>query len=176
MIRTVALFLLLAIPAAAQEPILRAQFDATEAIPGQAVSLRLIVLVATFLPEPPVWPSYERPNLLVRIASSRPVSERIDRTTWAGIFRRYLIAPMLPGPVSLPASEIRVTWADPDGAAPRRSSLRTDELTITGTVPAAAEGPQPFVAANTLALAQSFGGKRGTWHWATARHAPSRPP
>jgi len=149
---------LLGLPAAAQEPVVRAALDEVEAIPGQAVSLRLTLLAPTFLPEPPVWPSYEAPNLLVRVASSGPVSERIDGATWAGVSRRYLITPMLPGKVLLPASEIIVTWSDPNGGGLRQTSLHTKALTITGRVPDGAEGLQPFIAATEVALEQTFEG------------------
>ena len=152
------ILLLLAQPVVAQEPILRAEMNRAEAIPGQTLSLRLTVLVPTFLPDSPVWPSYEAPNLLVRVASTGPVSERIDGATWSGVSRRYLIAPMLPGPVKLPAKEIAVTWTDPETNAPRRTTLVTDALTITGIVPAGAEGLDPFVAADALTLEQSVDG------------------
>lgn len=158
MIRLLAMLLVCAVPAVAQEPILRYEIDESEAIPGQAVSLRLTVLVPTFLPAPPSWPSYEAPNLLVRVGFTGPVSERIDGATWSGVSRRYLIAPMVPGRVSLPAQEISVTWADPETSAPRRSSLSTEPLTITAIVPDGAEGLEPFVAAEALTLQQSVEG------------------
>ena len=65
-------------------PILRVDFPETEAIPGQFLTLRLTVLVPTFMPAPPVWLSFEAPNLLVRVpeGGTSPVSERIDGETW----------------------------------------------------------------------------------------------
>jgi hypothetical protein len=158
LIRLLAYFLLFALPVAAQEPVLRAEIDKTEAIPGQAISLRLTVLVPTFMPEPPVWPNYETPNLLVRVASTGPVSERIDGATWAGISRRYLITPMVPGTVTLPRGDIVVTWADPEANEPKRETLMPDALTVTGIVPEGAEDLSPFVAANAVSLEQSVEG------------------
>lgn len=158
MIRLLTFFLMFALPVAAQEPVLRTDIDQTEAIPGQAISLRLTVLVPTFMPEPPVWPSFETPNLLVRVASTGPVSERIDGATWAGISRRYLITPMVPGAVTLPPGDIVVTWADPETNNPQRETLMPDRLTVTGIVPEGAEGLSPFVAANALSLEQSIEG------------------
>lgn len=154
-----ALLLLLAAPATAQEPLVRMELGETEVIPGQPVSLRLTVLVPTFLPAPPVWPSFEAPNLLVRIGASGPTSEAIEGATWAGITRRYLITPMLPGPVALPSQQIVVTWADPDTSEPRRTVLAIDPLSVTGVVPEGAEGLDPFIAANALELAQTVEGE-----------------
>lgn len=158
MIRVLAALLIFALPAAAQEPVLRAELEADATIPGQAVSLRLTVLAPTFFPQPPIWPDYQAPNLLVRIAATGPVSERIDGATWSGVSRRYLITPMLPGPVGLPGREITVTWSDPETNVPRRTELPVNALTITGLVPEGAEKLDPFIAADALTLEQTVEG------------------
>ncbi|MEL6204767.1 MAG: hypothetical protein AAFR47_05600 [Pseudomonadota bacterium] len=159
MIRLVLAVILLATPAVAQDPILRVEIEETEAIPGQPLSLRLTVIVPTFLPDPPVWPNYEAPNLLVRVGSTGPVSDRVDGATWAGVSRRYLITPMVPGGVDLPAQEVTVTWADPDTNDPRQVALPTEALTVTGIVPEGAEGLDPFIAADVLTLDQDLTGE-----------------
>lgn len=142
----------------AQEPIVRVEIEETETIPGQSLSVRMTVLVPTFMPSPPVWPSFEAPNLAIRVASTGPVSERIDGASWAGISRRYLLSPMVPGTFDLPAQSIGVTWADPETNAPRRSDVTTDPVTIAGIVPPGAEGLDPFLAANALELTQTIEG------------------
>ncbi|MEM1429142.1 MAG: hypothetical protein AAGG09_06770 [Pseudomonadota bacterium] len=147
------------LPAVAQEPVLRMEFPETETVPGQPLSLRLTVLVPTFLPDPPVWPSFEAPNLAVRIASTGPTSEQIDGATWAGVSRRYTLSPMVPGTFALPAQTVTVTWADPDGAAPRRTELSTDPQSLTGVIPPGAETLDPFLAADGLELSQSIEGE-----------------
>lgn len=159
MIRLLAILLLFALPstaqqALAQEPLLLQEMDKTEAVPGQAISLRLTVLVPTYLPKPPVWPSFDAPNLLVSVVSTASISQSISGLTWAGVSRRYLIAPMLPGSVILPAQEIGLTWADPDTNTPRVTALLTDAVTITGVKPEGAEGLDPFIAADNLTLEQ----------------------
>lgn len=148
-------------PAAAQDPILRMDLPETEAIPGQSLSLRLTVLVPSFMPDPPVWPSFETPNLLVRVGSSGPTSEQIDGATWAGISRRYLITPMVPGAGALPPQELALTWADPDGGDPLQTVLMTDALQITGLVPEGAEDLSPFIAAEDLSLEEALNGSPG---------------
>jgi hypothetical protein len=158
MIRVLTAFLFFALPAAAQEPVLRAELEADATIPGQAVSLRLTVLAPTFFPQPPIWPDYQAPNLLVRIAATGPVSERIDGVTWSGVSRRYLITPMLPGPVGLPGREVTVTWSDPETNVPRRTALPVNALTITGLVPEGAKKLDPLIAANALKLEQTVEG------------------
>ena len=71
--------------AAAQEaptPILRTELESQTVLPSQAVELRLTVLVPTWLPEPPVFPSFEAPNLVVRAPAGASLStnERVDGT------------------------------------------------------------------------------------------------
>jgi len=166
-----AFFLLLAFapPAGAQEdvapdgPVLRVEFDETEAIPGQPLSLRMTVLVPTFLPEPPVWPSLEAPNLLVRLPerSTNPTSARVGGETWAGVTRNYRISPMVPGEFAIPPQEVVVTWADPESNAPVRAILQSEALAFRGVVPAGAEGLDPFIAATSLDLAQTIEGEPG---------------
>lgn len=146
-------------PAFAQDPVLTSEIDGNEVIPGQSVSLRLTVLVPTYMPDPPQWPSFEAPNLHIRVASSGPVSETIEGETWSGVSRRYLITPMVPGQVTLPALTAGVTWADPDTNAPMQVDLETEPVTITGVVPDEASELDPFIAADTLELTQSIEGE-----------------
>lgn len=143
----------------AQEPVLQVEIEETEAIPGQPISMRVTILVPTFMPKPPDFPSLEAPNLLVRVASSGPTSQRISGETWAGISRRYLISPMVPGPVTLPAASVGITWANPEGGDPIQSIIDTDPFTIAGRVPEGAEGLDPFIAAEGLTLTQEIEGE-----------------
>ncbi|MGI1661962.1 hypothetical protein ACRDNQ_06960 [Palleronia sp. KMU-117] len=146
--------------ASSGQPVLRVDFPETEAVPGQFLTLRLTVLVPSFMTAPPVWPGFEAPNLLVRVpeGGTSPVSERIDGDTWSGISRRYRISPMLPGAFALPAQEVVVTWADATADGPVRTTLSTGALALSGVLPEAAEGLDPFVAASDLSLTQQIAG------------------
>lgn len=152
--------LLLALGGAlAQEgPELTVDFPEGEAIPGQALSLRLTVLVPTFMPKPPVWPTFEAPNLWVRVASTGPTSRQVDGATFAGVTRRYLLSPMVAGSFRLPAQEVVISYADPETNAPRTERLRTEPIALRGVVPEVAEGLDPFIAADGLTLSQTIEG------------------
>jgi hypothetical protein len=143
---------------APQAPLLRVDFPETEAIPGQPLTLRLTVLVPTFMPAPPVWPTLEAPNLLVRLpeGATGPVSERIGGATWSGIARRYQISPMVPGSFAIPAQEVAVTWRDPETGDDARTTLSTEPIAFSGVIPAGAEELDPFVAAEELELTQEI--------------------
>lgn len=163
------LFAVIALPSGAQTdatpavPVLQVEFDETETVPGQPLSLRLTVLAPTFLPNPPVWPSLEAPNLLVRLPgrATNPISARVGGETWAGITRNYRISPMVPGDFTIPPQQVIVTYADPDSNAPLKVTLQTDALAFRGVIPDGAEGLDPFIAADSLELAQTIDGEPG---------------
>ena len=159
-----ALAMVVAVPAFAQQgstPVLETVFEDTEAIPGQPLSLRLTVLVPTYMPKPPVWPSFEAPNLIVRLPgrSTSPTSKSIGGESWSGITRRYLISPMIPGRFTLPAQRIVVTYADPQSNEPVTHNLMTEAVTFSGIVPEGADDLKPFIAAQSLELKQEIEGE-----------------
>ncbi|MEP2533426.1 BatD family protein [Shimia sp.] len=142
------------------EPQLKVELEESEAILGQTLTLRITVLVPTWMPDPPVWPDFETPNVQIALPerSSSPVSQTIDGETWSGISRRYLITPMAPGTVTLPATSLTLTYAQPPATEPLTTTLTLDPITLTGVVPKGAEGLDPFIAAEKLTLTQSVDG------------------
>ncbi|TNF63249.1 MAG: hypothetical protein EP307_05425 [Rhodobacteraceae bacterium] len=153
------LLLLVARPAFAQdEPRLVLDFEQTATIPGQPLELRLTVLVPTYLPKSPVWPSLETENVLVRVDATRPTSQRVGSATWSGVTRRYLVTPMVPGDFALAAQQVSITWADPESNAPRETTLLTEKTAFSGVVPPGAEGLSPFLAARSVELDQRVEG------------------
>jgi hypothetical protein len=147
--------------AAPEAPVLRVAFEETETIPGQPLSLRLTVLVPTFMPDAPLWPTFEAPNLLVRLpeGSTGPTSARVGGATWAGVTRHYRISPMVPGDFAIPPQEVVVTYADPNTNQPKKALLTTEPLAFSGVVPEGAEELDPFLAAEALELEQEIEGE-----------------
>ena len=141
-------------------PIIRAELEADTAIPGQPVVLRLTVLVPTWMPKPPVLPTFDLPNLMVRLPAraTTPVSERIGGETWSGISRGYRLYPLIPGRIDIPAQTIRLHYADPETRQPVTADLTTDAFVLAGVIPKEATGLDPFVAANDIAAKQTFTG------------------
>lgn len=143
-----------------QMPVIEITFDQTETIPGQPLTLRLTILVPTYMPTAPVWPTFETPNLMVRLPtkSSSPTSKTLNGQTWAGISRRYQITPVVAGEFVLPNDSVKVTYAAPDGGEPLVVELSVPSLSVTGVVPQGAESMIPFVAAQALTLSQDIEG------------------
>jgi hypothetical protein len=151
---------------AAQEsarPVLRTELEKVSAIPGQPIILRITLLAPTWLSKPPGFPSFETPNVIVRLPSraSSPTSERIGGETWSGVTRAYRLYPMTVGRFRIPPQIVTVTFADSDTRAPVTVELRTDEVVFSGTAPEGGEDLDPFIAAETLTLEQSIEGEPG---------------
>lgn len=157
------LLFLTAMPASAQDtqiPEIRTSLEEDTAVPGQPLIYRVSVLVPTWLPSPPVFPSYEIPNVVVRLPSraSGPTSETINGETWSGVTRSYRLYPMTAGTFQIPAGTIKVTYADPDNQQPVAVDAQTEAFEITGKIPEGAEDLAPFLAARTLTLERSVEG------------------
>lgn len=156
-----ALVLLIATPTVAQEPILRTELGSDAAIPGQPVELRITVLSPTWFPKPPELPSYDMPNLMVRLPpkSTFPVSEQINGETWSGIYRTYRLYPMIPGIFDIPPQTVKVYHAQPGSPDPITTELQTDTIRLSGVVPENALRLDPFIAARDLSLEQTIEGE-----------------
>ena len=157
------LLILMAAPLRAQEapaPIVETELDATEVVPGQSVTLRLNILVPSWMPKPPDLPSFETANLRVRRPAngSTAISRSVDGDTWSGVSRRYLLTPMVPGQFVLPPQPIPLTYIGPDGTTPIATTVQTEPVLLTGILPEGAEGLDPFIAAEKLELTQELSG------------------
>lgn len=144
----------------AEIPEIRTSLEKDTAIPGQPLIYRVTVLVPTWLPSPPVFPSYETPNVVVRLPSraSGPTSETINGETWSGVTRSYRLYPMTAGTFQIPPGTIKVTYADPDNQQPVVVDAQTDGFEITGEIPEGAQGLDPFLAAKSLTLERTVEG------------------
>jgi len=142
-------------------PMLRTSLDKDTAIPGQPIVYRVTVLVPTWMPKPPVFPSFEAPNVVVRLPSraSTPVSERIKGETWSGISRAYRLYPMQAGQFKIPSGAIALTYADPKTRQPTDIELEVDSFDINGAVPQGAEDLSPFLAARSLKMTRKLEGE-----------------
>ncbi|MDW3223877.1 MAG: hypothetical protein R8G34_13490 [Paracoccaceae bacterium] len=143
-----------------EQPLVRVDLEDNEAIPGQPLSLRVTVLVPTWMTEPVVFPSLEAPDLMVRLPerSTTPVSERIEGDTWSGVSRNYRMSPMVPGVFNIPPNDLIITWSDPQTNEARRDIVALDGFTLSGVLPDGAEGLDPFIAAEEITLSQDLEG------------------
>jgi len=153
-----ALWLVLATPLAAQAPKITISAEQEEVVVGQAFILRVKVLVPSFMPEPPIFPSFELPGLIVRLPerATSPVSERVDGETWSGVQRSYRIYPTRAGEITLPAQEITLVFKDVARNEDQRVTETVPPLSFTATVPEAARGLDPLLIAQEVKITQDW--------------------
>ena len=134
-------------------PITRISLSADTVRVGEPVTLTVAVLVPSWFPKPPVFPSFEVPNAIVRLPpdSTYPISERIGRATWSGIVRDYQVFPLLPATFMLGGQPLRVTWANPPGE-PLIADVPVPGVQLIAEVPAGAENLNPYLAGRSLTL------------------------
>ena len=154
---------LLAGAALAQEdarPVLRVEMPEGAATVGQPLVLRLTVLVPTWMPKPPEYPTFEVANLLVRLPerATSPVSETIGGETWSGTSRGYRLYPLVPGTFEIPAQSMTVTYADPGTTQPVALELPVAAVRFDAALPKGAEGLDPPVVAQGFTLDQTVQG------------------
>lgn len=140
------------------DPIVEVEFKEDAAIPGQHLTLRMTVLVPTWMPEPVAFPPLDVPNLRIRLPerSTSPTSKMINGESWSGVSRRYLVSPMVQGTFTIPRQKLQVTFADPQTSEPVKAEVTVDPITLRGAVPEGAEGLDPFIAAKDLSLTQEI--------------------
>ncbi|AXI44734.1 hypothetical protein C1J03_01020 [Sulfitobacter sp. SK012] len=145
------------------EPLVEVALEQTETIPSQPVKLRVTVLVPTWLSTPVNFPTFEAPNLMVRVFenATTPISKSIEGETWSGVSRLYHLYPMVPGPVQIAAQDLRILWANPGAAAPNDSTFKTDPLEFSAQFPEGSEHIDPFIAATSLTLTQELSQEPG---------------
>ena len=153
-------FSVLAAAASAQErPFVKVDVTPAAVTVGEPVPLRVTVLGPTWFPRPPVFPSFEVANAIVRLPpnSSRATSERVGRETWSGVVRNYRVHPLVAAAYRIDAQTMRVTYADP-GREPITVDIDVPRVEFRATVPAGATDLEPYVAGRSFALRRDIEG------------------
>jgi hypothetical protein len=155
----IALVLLVATASAQEQPIVHITMTPEEVNVGEAADMQVTVLVPTWFARPPVYPSFEVANALVRLPpdSSYPISQRVGRDTWSGIVRNYKVYPLAASEYRLGGNVVKVSAANP-GSDPLVSDVTVPEVSLKAIVPAGAEGLDPYIAGTSLMLTRDIDG------------------
>lgn len=158
-----ACFAMASMGASSDEPIVRIKLEPENIRLGESAHLRVTVLVPTWQPEPPLYPSFEVPNAVTRLPpdSAYPTSERIGADSWSGIIRNYQITPLIAADFKLGGETIRITWANP-GHPNRVIEAQVPTATLTVRVPDGAAGVDPFLAGSNFTLERAIPGAQST--------------
>ncbi len=155
--------LLVAGVAAAQDasaPVVRIEASPETVTVGQPLQLRVTVLAPTWFPKPPVFPSFELPNAIIRLPpnSAYPTSERVGGESWSGVVRDYIVYPQLAARYQLTDLSVRVTYADPATRKPVVADVPVPDVVFGGVKPKGAEDLDPFLPGTSLTLEQTIDG------------------
>jgi hypothetical protein len=140
--------------AASEMPVVQVAVEPAVVNVGEPVTLTIAVFTPTWFPQPPVFPSFELPNTITRLPpnSSGPVSQRVDRSTWSGVQRRYQIFPLIGGQFRIHGRTLSLTYADPQSTAPVAMELAIPDLVFDSQVPPGAQDLDPYLAGHMLEL------------------------
>lgn len=125
---------------------------------GQPYVLRLELLVPTFMPRAPIFPTFEIPGLIVRLPerSTSPISRRIEGETWSGVQRTYRIYPMQAGITDIPPQQLSIVYRDVETNEDVALTIELPATRIVATVPPGARTLDPLILAQGLEIAQSW--------------------
>jgi hypothetical protein len=141
-------------------PLVTAELEETETVIGQPLVLRIKILVPTWLPQPPEFPSLDIPGLLVRLPerASGPVTEQVGAESWSGVQRAYRLYPLQPGRFDIPGQRLTIIYAKPGESDPVTAEVALDPISFTATVPDGARGLDPLIVATEFTLEASIEG------------------
>lgn len=146
---------------AAVEPIVEVELSENEVIVGQPIRLQIKVLVPTYMPKPPIYPTIELPDLMVRLPdrATTPTSERRDGVSLSGTIRTYRLYPLAVGSFEIPEQVLTLTYADPQTNEPITVEATMPAQSFAASVPAAAQDLNPPVLAEGFAMEQQIEGE-----------------
>ena len=159
MIRRAALILYVTIgaaaaqPTSAPEPIVRVGIDPPSVTVGQPATLHIDVLAPNYMTKPPVVPDIQFANAVTRASGTVNLSEQRDGVAFAGVRFEFMIFPQEAGAYAIDGRSITLTYAA-DPPATREATVATPRISFEATVPDAAHGLDPFVAASRLEAKQ----------------------
>ena len=150
---------LASVETSANEPLVRISLEPESIQLGESARMRVTVLVPTWQPEPPVYPTFEIPNAVTRLPpdSSNPTSQRIGGDSWSGIVRNYEVTPLIAADFILGGETIRITWADP-GQSNRVADVQVPTVRLTARVPEGAAGLDPYLAGSKFTIERTISG------------------
>ncbi|MCA0975271.1 BatD family protein [Halomonas denitrificans] len=143
---------------AAAQPRVEVSLSEDSLAPGESSELRITVLVPTWMPTPVEFPTLDQPGLRVTLGerSTTPVSQQVDGKTWSGVSRRYQLTPLSAGRFELGGGTLDVSVATPGSPQAKVQQMVLPPISLTASLPEAARGLEPYLAATRIDLEQSL--------------------
>ncbi len=143
-----------------EAPVVRIEVHPETMMVGEGAEIRVTVLGPTWFPMPPVFPSFEVPNAIVRLPPDRsgPTSAQVNGARWSGVTRVYEVFPLMSATYRLGGGTMKATVADP-GAESQVFEVAVPEVTLKAEVPAGAEAVNPYLAGTGFRLWRELEGE-----------------
>lgn len=121
-------------------------------VAGTQIKLVVDCLTTTWFTEAPDWPLFTVPGAIVSFPEeeAQNLHEVIDGVDWFGVSRAYRIVPQTAQTFDVPSFAITVQPGQMNGPA----KVMTPALKFVATVPAGAEGMNPFFPSQKLVASQ----------------------
>lgn len=142
-------------PVAAQEkPKVFVELPETQTILGQPFIVRIKILVPTWMPSPPDFPSLELPGLMVRLPerASQPISQRIGSETWSGVQRSYRIYPLQHGNFTITGRAVTIRYAVAGTIDAQTTKEPLPDIKFNVVIPKDARDLRPLIVARGFSL------------------------
>jgi len=134
-------------------PIVRIEAIPDTVLVGEAIELKVTVIVPTWFTRPTVYPSFELSGAITRLPADSSFSyrERVGSESWSAIERSYQIFPLLGATYRLDGQSLSITYANP-GSDALTANIDMPAVSFRATVPAGAETLNPYIAGSRLEL------------------------
>ena len=156
------LFLLMianyALFAQVQKPKLYVSISPKTVIVGQAVSVKVSVVVPTWLMGAPVFPHLEIPGAIAILPEERAenITQTIDGETWSGISRTYLIYPQEEKEYKLPNANVEMIYSLGGIEKSPKTNVPLPQYEFRAIIPDEAKNMDSFLATTQFKIRQKF--------------------
>lgn len=148
----------LSLIAQVQKPKLFVTTSPKTVIVGQAVNVKVSVVVPTWLLGAPEFPQLEIPGAITILPEERAenITQTIDGETWSGISRTYLIYPQEEKEYKLPKANVEVVYSLGGIEKSPQTSIPLPQYKFSAVIPEEAKSMDYFLATTQLKVSQKF--------------------
>lgn len=141
-----------------QKPKLFVSVSPKNVIVGQAVNVKVSVVVPTWLLGAPEFPQLDIPGAIAILPEERAenVTQTIDGETWSGISRTYLVYPQEEREYKLPKANVEIIYSLGGIEKSPKTNVQLPQYKFTAVIPEEAKSMDYFLATTQLIVNQKF--------------------
>lgn len=141
-----------------QKPKIFVTISPKTVIVGQAVNVKVSVVVPTWLLGAPEFPQLEIPGAIAILPEERAenITQTIEGETWSGIARTYLIYPQEEKEYKFPKANIQIVYSLGGINKSPKTNLQLPQYKFNAVIPEEAKSLDYFLATTQLKATQKF--------------------